>query len=86
VCKRAVLVAVSVIVISCGGKTLTTTKASQAVFQWTIGAFVCRCGGPCTGSGGSPFEVTGVQELPQENSAKALLTFQNAPINHSCPR
>jgi hypothetical protein len=29
--------------------------------------------------------VTGVQELPQENSARALLTFQNAPINHSCP-
>jgi hypothetical protein len=29
--------------------------------------------------------VTGVQELPQENAAKAFLKFQNAPINHSCP-
>jgi len=77
-----------VAVASCtGGKrdTLTTERAEQAVQQWTLGAFICRCNGPCTASGGSPVKVTGVQELPQENSAKAILMFEKAPINHSCP-
>jgi len=79
------MVSVLLVAASCGGKTLTREKAMQAVFQWRVAAFVCRCGGPCTGSGGSPVEVTGVQELPQENSARAVLNFQSAPINHSCP-
>lgn len=80
-----ILIVLPLIVASCGGKKLTNDMASKAVFKWSIGAFVCQCSGPCTGSGGSVVEVTGVQELPQENAARAILTFQKAPINHSCP-
>lgn len=51
--NRSVLVLLSAA--SCGsGSTVTTGKARWAVYQWEFTAFVCRCGGPCTGSGGSP--------------------------------
>jgi hypothetical protein len=80
-----VLILLVILYVAGGGSGLSKSKAEQAIFQWQIGAWVCRCGGSCTGSGGLPVSVTGVQEMPQQNSARAVLAFENAPINHSCP-
>ena len=83
----AVLLLVVLYVASGGSGKLTQDKAAQTIFQWEIQTmpWVCRCAGPCTGSGGSPVSVSGVQELPQENVARAVLSFRNAPFNHNCP-
>jgi hypothetical protein len=90
--RRAVVATIfilfSLIAASCGGSKLTNAKASKTVVQWegSFGGFICRCNPPCAiNSGELPVEVTGVQELPQENAARAILTFQKAPLTHACP-
>jgi hypothetical protein len=67
---------------------LSKSQASQAiVIDWEMmrGPWVCLCSPSCTGSGGDVTALIGIQDLPQQNSAKALLEFKNAPIKHSCP-
>lgn len=92
-----ILIVLPLIAVSCGGnevaddkkvtndKRLTNNRANQALLNWFMNAFACRCNGPCVSSGGLPYTVTGIQELPQENAARAVLTFKDARINQSCP-
>ena len=75
------------LMVSCGKARLTNDQVGQALLTWQLntGVFMCVCGGPCTSTLGPPVTVVGIQDLPQQNAARAELTFNKAVFHQGCP-